>query len=432
LAAKRVACPECSATVPYGRLSCPTCGTLLASVAGSTRRVSLRPNGRRSKGPHGQATARQARPELPLGAGQDDAGTSSAFGTWLEARLKGEPKPRQGYSRRDFDPVRPMSDATDGALALAIDYPTNGHARESEMPSVLHDWDEGSSSVAPGESPTTWDSVSTRAGQTVRDFVASAAGVVATTLGRTSSEPSVPEAGPRQIPGAYLAPSATRLVELHPELRRGRIPTAPSARTVPGLNQWYSVPDASGGRGAPAVATATPASSPVGLAAVAGFARPDDPAPAGVPGQAHVLSDLALTTPNGPSGWATAVGSGLAAVSVVLPWAKNGVAGGQLGPGYLSQWGLANPAYLLLLAAGLSMLLVTILPNRLPRALREVALPLLLGGFLFGLAWSYATGPYGTGMGVGTMVLGAGFMVTGGVLGLRGFRANIGSDDTPA
>jgi len=151
-----------------------------------------------------------------------------------------------------------------------------------------------------------------------------------------------------------------------------------------------------------------------------------------VPGQAGALSDLALTTPNGPSGWATAVGSGLAAVSVVLPWAKNGVAGGQLGPGYLSQWGLANPAYLLLLAAGLSMLLVTILPNRLPRALREVALPLLLGGFLFGLAWSYATGPFGTGMGIGTMVLGAGFMVTGGVLGLRGFRANIESSDISA
>jgi len=262
--------------------------------------------------------------------------------------------------------------------------------------------------------------------------MASAAGVVATTLGRTSVGAPAPDAAPRQIPGAYLAPSATRLVELHPELRRGRIPTAPSARTVPGLNQWYSVPDASGGRGAPAVPTPALAASPVGHAAQPSFARPDGPVPALVPGQAGVLSDLTLTTPNGPSGWATAVGSGLAAVSVVLPWAKNGVSGGQLGPGYLSQWGLANPAYLLLLAAGLSMLLVTILPNRLPRALREVALPLLLGGFLFGLAWSYATGPFGTGMGVGTMVLGAGFMVTGGVLGLRGFRANIESSDTPA
>jgi hypothetical protein len=328
-----------------------------------------------------------------------------------------------------------MFDATDGALALAIDHPTdhptNGLAPETEMPSVLHDWEEGSSTAAPGESPTTWDSVSTRAGQTVRGFVASAAGVVAT-LGRTSSEPSGPEAGPRQIPGAYLAPSATRLVELHPELRRGRIPAAPSARTVPGLNQWYSVPETSGGRGAPAAPTPTPAATLVGHTAVAGFARPEGAAPPLVSGQAGAPSDLALTTPNGPSGWATAVGSGLAAVSVVLPWAKNGVAGGQLGPGYLSQWGLANPAYLLLLAAGLSMLLVTILPNRLPRALREVALPLLLGGFLFGLAWSYATGPYGTGMGVGTMVMGAGFMVTGGALGLRGFRANIESDDTPA
>jgi hypothetical protein len=430
LAAKRVACPECSANVPYGRLSCPTCGTLLASVAGSTRRVSLRPNGRRSKGPHGQA-ARPAGPELPLRAGQDDAGTSSAFGAWLEARLKGEPKPHQGYARRGFDSVRAMSAETDGALALALDHPTNGLAPETEMASVLHDWDEGSSSVATWESPTTWDSVSTRAGQTVRDFMTSAASVVAT-IGRTSSEHSAPEAGPRQIPGAYLAPSATRVVELHPELRRGRIPTAPSARAVPGLNQWYSVPDTSGGRGAPAVPTPSPTASPVGHAAVPGFARPESAAPALVPGHAGVPSDLALTTPNGPSGWATAVGSGLAAVSVVLPWAKNGVAGGQLGPGYLAQWGLANPAYLLLLAAGLSLLLVTILPNRLPQALREVALPLLLGGFLFGLAWSYATGPFGTGMGVGTMVLGAGFVVTGGVLGLRGFRANIDSGDTPA
>jgi hypothetical protein len=151
-----------------------------------------------------------------------------------------------------------------------------------------------------------------------------------------------------------------------------------------------------------------------------------------VPGQARLLSDLPFASPNGPSGWATAVGSGLSALAVVLPWAKNGVAGGQLSSGYLGQWGLANSAYLLLMAAGLALLLITILPNRLPRALREVALPFVFGGFLIGLAWSYATGPFGTGLGIGTTLVGAGLLVTGGALGLRGLHRGPGTGDTSA
>ena len=39
-------CATCGATVPYGRLSCPACGELLASVAGAARSV----NGRSKKG----------------------------------------------------------------------------------------------------------------------------------------------------------------------------------------------------------------------------------------------------------------------------------------------------------------------------------------------------------------------------------------------
>src|SRR5688572_8522083 len=41
-----IVCATCSATVPYGRLSCPSCGELLASVAGAARSV----NGRSKKG----------------------------------------------------------------------------------------------------------------------------------------------------------------------------------------------------------------------------------------------------------------------------------------------------------------------------------------------------------------------------------------------
>ena len=37
MTAQSIACGACAADVPYGRLSCPSCGELLASVAGSRR-----------------------------------------------------------------------------------------------------------------------------------------------------------------------------------------------------------------------------------------------------------------------------------------------------------------------------------------------------------------------------------------------------------
>jgi hypothetical protein len=423
LATKRVACPECSATVPYGRLSCSTCGTLLASVAGSPRRVSLQPIVRRSRTSSVHAVAGNGRVEPTHANGHDEDDRPET--SWREEELPGHAPGLQGHRQPlDFASVlAARSAATDGALALAIDRPANGTAPAPSMPSRLRAWDR------PMPSAAAWESMTTRASHTVRDFVTSAAGVVATLRRPTVDTPALEV--PRQIPGAYLAPSATRLVELRPEALPARTRRAASARAVPGLNHWYSVPDAPSDAPAgimPAVVSLMPA----GHAAVARDVRTQGTPPARTQGEIAAPSELPFATPNGPNGWATAVGGGLAALSVVLPWAKNGVAGGQLGTGYLAQWGLANPAYLLLLAAGLAMLLVTILPNRLPQAIREVALPLLFGGFLLGLAWTYATGPFGTGTGVGTMVVGAALLVTGGALGLRRFRPSLKTDDTPA
>ncbi len=129
-----------------------------------------------------------------------------------------------------------------------------------------------------------------------------------------------------------------------------------------------------------------------------------------------------MRSPQGAGEWATAVGSLTAAVAFVLPWARNGVLGTQGDRTYLGQWGLANPAYLLLFAAAIAVLVVTIVPNKLPREARAIALPLLLGGVLLGLTWSYATGPFGTGAGVDAMALGAILLVVGGLLDLRPAR----------
>jgi hypothetical protein len=294
-------------------------------------------------------------------------------------------------------------------------HPTNG-ATPPAVPDVLHDWAAAVPSVAARES------VPTHSGRAVRNFVASAAGAVAS-LGRSAVESPVPDRNGRPIPGAYLAPSAARMVPVHAGSRIASIQQVATAPAVPDPNRWYSVPDLPAGSAT--VATAA--------AATGGRSESESAAARPVtPGQDGILSDLPFAAPNGPSGWATSVGSGLSALAVVLPWAKNGVAGAQLSSGYLGQWGLANPAYLLLLAAGLSLLLVTILPNRLPRAIREVGLPFVYGGFLIGLAWSYATGPFGTGLGVGTMLVGAGLLVTGGALGLRRLLRGPETGDTSA
>jgi hypothetical protein len=389
--------------------------------------VSLQPIVRRSRATNGQAVAGRARADEAHAPGHEPGhdGDDPVGPAWREDDDPGYPFARRAQRQiHDFASVlAARSGTTHGALALAIDRPTNGTAPAPSMPTMPQYGDRFVPPVAARESMTT------RAGHTVRDFVTSAAGVVAT-LSRTTADAPAPEAGPRLIPGAYLAPSATRVVELHPELLPARTRRVASARAVPGPNHWYSVPDAPSGPPVgimPAVVSFMPA----GPAAVGGSARTRGATP-GLTGEIVSPSELPFAAPNGPNGWATAVGGGLTALSVVLPWAKNGVAGGQLGTGYLAQWGLANPAYLLLLAAGLAMLLVTILPNRLPQAIREVALPLLLGGFLLGLAWTYATGPFGTGTGVGTMVVGAALLVTGGALGLRKFRSSLETGDTPA
>jgi hypothetical protein len=216
------------------------------------------------------------------------------------------------------------------------------------------------------------------------------------------------------VAGAYLAPSA--VISTDPRARtltnapRPAVP-APATTPAPLPNRWYSTSD----DGA-AAATATFATSPF---AASSFAA----APAGRPGETQAPTPTGFLShfhwPDGAGGWATAVGATVAAVAFLLPWARYGVAGTQGDRGYLGQWGLANPAYLLLLAASVAILLLTIVPNRLPREARAVALPLLLGGFLLGLGWSYLTGPFGTGPGVDAMAFGAVLLVIGGLLELR-------------
>src|SRR5688572_15940893 len=64
-----IVCATCDATVPYGRLSCPSCGELLASVAGAARSV----NGRGKKGRASVAERPAPAAEPVVDAGSDAA-----------------------------------------------------------------------------------------------------------------------------------------------------------------------------------------------------------------------------------------------------------------------------------------------------------------------------------------------------------------------
>ncbi len=182
------------------------------------------------------------------------------------------------------------------------------------------------------------------------------------------------------VPGSYLPPSA---ISSSP-----RAEPSPSASLGRGETQASGVPVTPGG---------TPGSSSMG--------RPS------------ALTLRALGEPT--ASWLVVAGSALGLVAFLLPWSPNGVIGSPGDGGYLGRWGLANGAYIVVMAAAFGCLAVQLLETRLPAAVRDGVLPLALGGFLLGLAWTYVAGPFGADLGVQATIVGGLLLVLGGGLGVR-------------
>jgi hypothetical protein len=197
------------------------------------------------------------------------------------------------------------------------------------------------------------------------------------------------------VPGAYVAPAivptAATTVNGRPStaaaiaaasVADGSITSVPAA---PRPNRWFSTPD-------PAVD------------------------PASTPGKAGLFSDLPFRSPGDVEAWVVAVGALIGVLSFVLPWSwsENGVMGGQFTGTWTGSWGLANPADLIPTGAALALLLLSVVPNRIPIAIRGVVLPLLFGGWFLGIGWSYATGSYGLGWGVDALGVAGLLLVIGG------------------
>lgn len=379
MTATSVVCPECGSPVAPGRLSCQSCGTLLASVVGSDRRRSW-------------AATSPSLPEI-----DEDSPLASSLtldpepvpAPIVPQAAEAAPAPKRGPRRltrpKSPAPAAPAAPAKARYVKSPPDAPPPLDPTSifgpvpSVAPPILQDWSDGSSGTNG----------------------AAAIGVAdAASMAAAPPAPPPPAAVRQQrpadtgsVPGSYLAPSATYVAPVAPR------PAPISASAVPAATAWPSAlrsapqPVAQNGNGAH-VSTGA-AAAPAAVAAT---------------------SDGVRT--RGLSDWLTLGGSLLVIISFVLPWATDGVIGSR-GTGFTADWGLANPGHLILIVGAVAVLLLQLFDNPAPVWVRSAALPLLVGGILTGLAFAYYARPSGGGSGVAVLLAGALLLIAGGVLASR-------------
>ena len=366
MTATSVVCPDCGSPVAPGRLSCQSCGTLLASVVGSTRRepwtagTSSLPE-IDEDGPI--ASARLVVPEPTLAPIELDPGEPVPTPKRSRPRLprpKAPAAPAAPAKARyvkagSADPVPPID-----PTALFGPVPT-------VAPPILQAWSDSSS-------PSNGTGSADRAPAPAR----------------SASVATASAAGP--VAGSYLAPSATYSAPIAPR-------PAPQPAVWPATTHSLPAAAVPGGNGSYGAARATP--TPPAVQTEAGGTRR--------------LTD-----------WLTIGGSVLVIVSFFLPWATDGVIGSR-GTGFTADWGLANPGHLLLILVALVVLLLHAFENPVPAWFRSGALPLLVGGILAGLAFAYYARPAGGGAGVAVLLAGALVLIGGGILACRPERHGTGA-----
>jgi hypothetical protein len=369
-----IGCSACGAVVPYGRLSCPECGELLASVAGARRR--------------GRATSRSA-------TAATAATAAASAPTDREARGRAadpDAEPIGGAPETDErGPVAGELDAADRDAGEVVD------PRWVDDDPV--DGDDGSDpdSIAPRtttthglDGPTTWAVGAGLTGSVTPAYMPrpasravnppDAAG--ATFAPTPAGTPPLP--APMPAPGAYVPPPPVV------------IPAGPPAPARAWAGQ--------GGTQPAAVDSGVPGTSTVG----AGSAAPAATRRASVDGAR--LTEFA--------GWLSVAGAAFAAVGFLLPWARVVIGATGLSS-YVDRWGLAGQNHVLVVLGVLILLVLGLVGNPIPVWIRTGIGGLGLGPLLLGLVWPYLfVGALGGGPGIAIVAVGAVALIVAGVLAL--------------
>ena len=372
MSAQSIVCGACGAAVPYGRLSCPECGELLASVVGGARRMT----------------------------------TGAAAGGTSVATLLADVAPDTGAElpeaeSADLPEVEPegLPEATAGLEALsgpvddAPDAPSVPAA--AAFPSVLHDAEPAATTAAVAWSNSAYQPA-------------------------TSADPA-----------AAFAPDATQMVAPIPP--RYASAAAFEAEAPTGTSIFGAMP-AGPFAAAAAMAAPTPGAYvppmpavilPAGPAAPArAWGKEDLPEPGGTavgPGRAALAIGAvgAIERPRlvDATRWLAVAGAALAVAGFVLPWATSVIGAGGLG--YFDRWGLAGSGHLLLAVALLAVLAMALIKNPLPVWLRVGVPGLGLGALLLGLTWPYVfSSVLGPQLGVYAVAAGAVLLMVAGVVAI--------------
>ncbi|HEU0236656.1 MAG TPA: hypothetical protein VFR14_09475, partial [Candidatus Limnocylindrales bacterium] len=180
-------CPECAEPLPYGRLACPSCGALLASVGGTSRRVEPGPM-------DGMAEEPLLIPDEPPMLAPDAADEPSApdAADAADAPFVPDAADAPDEGAQADEPVPPSAEREVATLAAP---PESAPAwREpGAIPSLLREW------PLPSEPEADEAAAATRAEP---EPVAQTA---------TADAAPAPEEEPYQPAGAYLPPSAVFL-----------------------------------------------------------------------------------------------------------------------------------------------------------------------------------------------------------------------------
>jgi hypothetical protein len=375
---RTVVCPDCGETVPYGRLSCPACGTLLAAVAGAPRRSRPLAAVAVSEAPTLDDTVTIEEP-LPRPA----APRRAAAGPRHEAVTAADDAPLALAAHHSDDhgsaPPADREPATMGGVAADEVVAPVGHT-----PPVLQDWPEASPATLPIPATPAEHRYEHEQGWDTEDGTPPASAF---------AEPPHPTAA-----GAYVPPT-----EEPPTAEDDRATLAPTATPVVAGGPAY-------------VRTAATPMRPFGASIQPGMADrpPTEPHKPLRAGDAPLLADLPFDAPDTLTGWLITGGAGLAALSFILPW-TGGAAD------YFLSWGLAATSRVLAFISVLALLWLSMTPNRLPSWVRSAVVPLVLGGVMLGLVWSslFSGRP---GLGVFVALAGSILLVVGGILTVRPMR----------
>ena len=378
-----IVCTACSADVPYGRLSCPACGELLASVAGARRA-----GGKTSRAAKPRTTAPAVAEDLGPAAGEDPAPAAAkdlqatrdleAELPWAAADAHGPGWAADDEGAADHD-VDDRIDADDPDDDLADDddgADLNGLAR-------------GTSTTHGESGPATWAVGGGLTGSVTPRYMprpvprsSEAPDVTGATMAPASAD-HVPFVAPPPAPGAWVPPLPAIAPAGPPAPARTWIgQTAPPAAYVD------QAPGASNALVGPSAAPVAAGRPSVDVARISEFA-----------------------------GWLSVAGAAFAAVGFLLPWAR--VVIGANGLSYVDRWGLAGQNHVLVVLGVLTLLVLGLVGNPVPVWVRAGIGGLGLGPLLLGLVWPYLfVGALGSGPGIPIVAVGAVALIVSGVLAI--------------